>query len=276
MLQQFQASDGYRFYYRSWEPEGRPKGRIVCIHGIRSHGGWYLRSCQRLAEAGFEVHLLDRRGSGLNTAHRGDCVTYRRLIDDIAEFTQHHSRSKPWLKNYLFGISWGGKLVTALPYRHPGLIDGLILACPGMCAKVRPPLRQRLRILVCRILRPGKVFPIPLNEAELFTDDLESQAYIHDDCHGLTTASARFLFASRGLDVYLRRARRRVTMPVLLLLADGDRIIDNARTRQYALTFPSKQIDVIDYRNAAHTLEFEGEGHPYIKDVVRWCERQNR
>ena len=70
--------------------------------------GGICGSCQRLTDAGYEVHLLDRRGSGLNTAHRGDCLTYRRLIDDIAEFVQHQSRSKPWVKNYLLGISWGG------------------------------------------------------------------------------------------------------------------------------------------------------------------------
>lgn len=167
----------------------------------------------------------------------------------------------------------GWKLVTALPYRHPGLIDGLILACPGMCAKILPPISQRLRILWSRILRPSKMFPIPLNEAELFTDDQESQHYINADRHGLTTATLRFLFASRGLDVYLRRARKQVSMPVLLLLADNDRIINNARTRSFALAFSSDEIQVIDYPNAAHTLEFEGEGHPYIDDVLRWCDR---
>ena len=62
-------------------------------------------------------------------------------------------------------------------------------------------------------------------------------------------------------------------MPVLLLLADNDRIINNARTRSFALAFSSDEIQVIDYRNAAHTLEFEGEGHPYINDVLRWCDR---
>ena len=275
MLRQFQASDGYRFNLRSWFPVARPKGRLYCLHGIRSHGGWYVRSCQRLAEAGFEVHFLDRRGSGFNTAHRGDTPTYRRLVDDVAEFIQCQSLSKPWLKNYLLGISWGGKTATALPYRHPGLVDGLILACPGMCAKVRPPFVRRLQILVSRLLRPSRVFPIPLNDAELFTDNLAAQTYINADRYGLTEATARFLFASRGLDVYLRRARQHVTMPVLLLLADHDRIINNAYTRKFALSFPSQSIRVIDYLNSSHTLEFEGESHPFIDDIVHWCEQRN-
>ena len=275
-LRQFQASDGYRFCYRSWLPDARPKGRIIVVHGIRSHGGWYLRSCQRFAEAGYEVHFLDRRGSGLNTAHRGNCLTYRRLIDDIADFVQQQRLSQPWLKTVLMGISWGGKLATALPYRHPGLIDGVILACPGICAKVRPPFTRRLGILLSRLARPDKVYPIPLNDPELFTDDPDAQRFIETDRYGLTEATARFLFASRGLDLYLRRAKGKMTMPVLLLLADGDRIIDNARTRRFALSFPSRQITVIDYRESSHTLEFEREGHPFINDVISWCDRQCR
>ena len=71
-LHTFCASDGYTFYYRHYPSPVPPKARLVFVHGIRSHGGWYQRSCRRLAEAGFDVYFLDRRGGGLNTAHRGD------------------------------------------------------------------------------------------------------------------------------------------------------------------------------------------------------------
>ena len=68
----FLASDGYTFYLRHYPAAGHPRARLVFVHGIRSHGGWYTRSCVEFAAAGFDVHFLDRRGAGLNSARRGD------------------------------------------------------------------------------------------------------------------------------------------------------------------------------------------------------------
>jgi alpha-beta hydrolase superfamily lysophospholipase len=245
----------------------------VLLHGIRSHGGWYGRSCAQLAAAGFEVYFLDRRGAGLNSARRGDCPGFRRLIDDVAEFLLHLRAERQWLPTFLGGISWGGKLGVALPFRRPGLIDGLILLCPGLRPQVAPPFAQRLRIAFARLARPWRTFPIPLNEPELFTGSADWQKSIDADRHGLREATARFLFASAGLDFYLRRAARRVTAPTLLLLAGRDRIIDNGRTRRFVASFPSRDNRVIDYAAAEHTLEFEPAGHPFIADIVKWIER---
>ena len=80
------ASDGYRWHYRRYAPTGDVRGRVVFLHGIQSHGGWYPRSCAALAAAGYEVYFLERRGCGLNTAQRGDIPSFRRCLDDIAEY----------------------------------------------------------------------------------------------------------------------------------------------------------------------------------------------
>jgi alpha-beta hydrolase superfamily lysophospholipase len=270
-LATFRVSDGYSFYYRRFAPVGVPRARLVFLHGVRSHGGWYERSCKEFAKRGFEVFFLDRRGSGLNTAHRGDAPSFRRLLDDVAEFVQSLRADRAWLPVIVCGISWGGKLAAGLPYRKPGLVDGIVLLCPGLAPKVKPPLPRRLRIALASRLRPDNRFPIPLNDPELFTASPEWQKFIDADPHGLTLATARFLFNSFALDIYLRRAVRRISVPTLLLLAEHDRIIDNARTRGIVSRFPAEST-VIEYAGAHHTLEFEPQDHPWIGDVARWVE----
>ncbi len=267
-LRTFRATDGYRFFYRHYPAVGRPRGRIVFLHGIRSHGGWYGRSCEAFAVAGYDVFFLDRRGSGLNTAHRGDTPNFRRLLDDVAEFTLELRRTQPWLPIHLAGISWGGKLAVGLPYRKPGLVSSLVLLCPGLCPKVGPSLGQRIAIGRARVRNPGKLFPIPLSEPELFTGSPEWQQFIDANPHDLRQATARFLFGSTSLDMYLKRAAKRVTVPSLLLLAEHDRIIDNARTREFVAAFPTKP-SVIDYAGAHHTLEFEPDPR-FVADVLAW------
>ena len=151
-----QAKDGYRWKYRQYSVAGQPRGIVVFAHGIQSHAGWYEYSCSQLAKAGYQVCFLDRRGSGMNGEGRGDAPSFRRLIDDIAEFLTALPRPAPRghtlgrLPVFLAGISWGGKLAVALERRHPGLVEGLVLLCPGFYAKVRPPLWQRIKYLFWR------------------------------------------------------------------------------------------------------------------------------
>jgi alpha-beta hydrolase superfamily lysophospholipase len=269
-LRTYTASDGYRCSYRDYPTAGAPRGRVVFVHGIQSHAGWYEHSCHRLTEAGFAVSFLDRRGSGQNTEARGDTPSFRRLLDDIAEFLRPLPQQQPAQPIFLAGISWGGKPVVALQRRHPGLADGLALLCPGFRPRVAPSRKERLAILWSRLTAPRRLFPVPLSDPQLFTATPRWQEFIRDDPLSIRQATARFFVESVRLDLYLRFAVSRVRLPVLLLLAEHDRIIDNARTRAFVGRFPADDKEVREYASAHHTLEFEADPEPFIADLLRW------
>jgi alpha-beta hydrolase superfamily lysophospholipase len=275
------AGDGYRWKYRQYHVDGTPRGVVVFVHGIQSHAGWYEFSCTQLAQAGYQVYFLDRRGSGMNAEERGDAPSFRRLLDDIAEFLTVLPRTAPRghtvgrLPVFLAGISWGGKLAVALERRHPGLVDGLALLCPGFFAKVRPTLWQRISILCMRLFRPRKKYPIPLNDPELFTASPRWQQFLRDDPLRLHQATARLLLESVRLDGYLRFTPKYVHVPVLLLLAGEDRVIRNDDTREYVGRFATPDKEIIEYPGAHHTLEFEPDPSGFIGDLRGWLDKRS-
>lgn len=273
-IETFTASDGYTWRYRRFGRSGATETRraiVVGLHGIQSHGGWYLESCQSLADAGYDVSFLDRRGCGLNDRDRGDAPSFRRLLDDVAEYLATLPRPR-----FVMAISWGGKLAVALQRRHPKICDGIILIAPGLRPRVRTIVGERLQILVARLVAPRRTFPTPLNDPVLFTADGERQHFIVDDPLMLRRATARMLFENGRLDVYLWFAARCVSAPVLLLLAEHDRIIDNAATRRFVERFPAVDRTVIEYAGAHHTLEFEPGGPPFVEDMLRWLAERSR
>ncbi|CAN5289171.1 alpha/beta hydrolase [soil metagenome] len=274
IIKTFRHSDGYVACYRHYQTAAHPVGRIVFVHGIRSHGGWYERSCTQLMQAGFEVYFLDRRGAGLNTAHRGDCPSFRRLLDDVGEFLHDLRMSKPWLPITLAGISWGGKLAAGLHYRTPGLVNAVALFCPGFCPIVAPPLVQRIGVAQARFRDPTKLFPVPLNEPDYFTANPEWQRFIDADRFGLRMATGRFLYSSFSFDIFLKRAVKKCTVPTLLMLAGQDKVIDNAKTRKFLVNFGARDRTIIDYADAHHTLEFEPEGHAFVGDMIAWIQKK--
>jgi alpha-beta hydrolase superfamily lysophospholipase len=267
-VEEYTATDGYRWRYRRYRPAGAARAEVVYLHGIQSHAGWYEHSCTRLRDAGYAVSFLDRRGSGMNEQDRGDAPSFRRLLDDIAEYVQTLPRPV-----YLLAVSWGGKLATALQRRHPGLVDALALLCPGFFPQVRPPFKTRLAILWSRLVAPRRLFPVPLNDPELFTATPRWLEFLRNDPLALHQATARLLIESVRLDGYLRFVPRHVRVPVLLMLAGRDQIIKNAETRRYVEGFASADRQVIEYPEAHHTLEFEPEPDRFIRDLSGWLQR---
>src|SRR3954465_14855663 len=104
------ASDGYSIHVAVWPTAGAPRGRVVVLHGVQSHGGWYHRLGRTLAEAGYETHFPDRRGSGATLAYRAHAPSAPRLIADLAEWLKSLRDPDPVTPLVLAGISWGGKL----------------------------------------------------------------------------------------------------------------------------------------------------------------------
>ena len=214
--------------------------------------------------------------AGLNDKERGDAPGFRRLLDDLAEYLTKVPRTITWERSparlplILAGISWGGKLAVALERRHPALIDGLILLCPGFFPRVYPSFGQRLWILATRFIRPRKLFSVPLNDPELFTATPRWQQFLQDDPLRLHRATARLLLESARLDGYLRFVPKYVRVPVLVLLAENDRIINNAKTRAYIDRLAAKDKQIVEYPGAHHTLEFEADPDRFIADIKKW------
>jgi acylglycerol lipase len=281
-IQTFQASDGYPFQVKTWpaQERERPRGRVVVLHGVQSHGDWYPNLGQNLAKSGFEAIFPDRRGSGANQQDRGHTPSSNRLIADIADLLralrgQDRDQAKagePAVPTALAGISWGGKLVVLTAGRHPDLVDALALICPGLEPRVGVSGRERLRIALAFFLNRRKRFPIPLADPALFTANPEKQAYIANDPLSLRQATAALLAASTFLDRKVQRIPSKVQQPALLMLAGQDRIVDNPRTLAYFKRLASENRRVIEYPEAHHTLEFEHDPDRYALDLITWLE----
>lgn len=266
-IEVFQASDGYPLHYRLYQPVGqKEKAHLVCIHGIQSHGGWYVDSCTRMAAAGYRVSYLDRRGSGLNWRQRGDAPSYERLVDDLREFI---GQTTPvGMPGVLLATSWGGKLGVVLAAEERPVIRKLALLCPGLFPKVKPPLAVRLGIARARLLRPTKLFPIPLSDPRLFTIYPERQAFLASDPLSIHHATARLLVESVGLDRRVRQIKSLAGMPILLMLAEHDEIISNDKTLEWLKAVAPSAKSIV-YPGAHHTLEFEPR-HAFVDDLLLW------
>jgi alpha-beta hydrolase superfamily lysophospholipase len=264
----YHAADGRQLAVRVWQATTPPRGRVVFVHGITSHGGWYNGSCQYLAEAGFDVHFLDRRGSGLNIDQPGDVECWQSWLDDVRVYLERDRHEQPTV---LCGISWGGKLAAAVARRDQGLVRGLALVCPGLYSPHEPGFLKRL---VLRGPAPARIerrrVSIPLRHPWLFTDSPQWRDFISRDPLALREITFRFAREDRKLTRIARQSAPFLKMPLLLVLAGRDRIVSNLKTRAFFFRTTTAQRTLLEYPNAAHTLEFEPDPEPYFRDLAEW------
>lgn len=261
-----ELSDGYRAFARWWK-SGTGNRTVVYLHGIQSHGAWFVDSASHLAAHGLSVLMPDRRGSGRNAADRGHASSARRLVEDTLEAVGWARHATAAGRVHLVGVSWGAKLALAAQQAEPRSVRSLALISPGLFAKVDLTLPTKVVIGLSGLLRPRRYFDIPLNEPELFTANPARIRFIADDPLRLRCATASLMIASRRLDWIARHPRRRSAAPLHLFLAENDDIIRTDHTKAWARNLPWTIRRITQYEGAHHTLEFEPNPQPFFNDL---------
>lgn len=263
-LASFEGAGGRPLRYRVLRaPEERHA--LVYVHGIESHGGWFLPAAQLLSEHGTTTYLVDRRGSGLNRdVEPGDARSAATLLEDLRRFRSHAGLAQP----FLAGLSWGGKLALAAALDQP--VRGVVLVTPGLVPRVDLSAPQKLRLLLALAVGGRARFHVPITP-EMFTHTPRYLEYIRNDPDRLERVSARFLFASWTLDRSLRARIHVLRAPVLLLLAARDRIVDNERTWALCAKLPDGMLRASVYQQAEHSIQFDHTTE-LVRDVSSFLE----
>jgi alpha-beta hydrolase superfamily lysophospholipase len=270
----FRASDGYPLHYTRWHAAGKRRGAVVALHGIQSHAGWYVQTSAQLANAGYDVWFVDRRGSGRNDRDRGHVVHAERLLNDVTHVlgdVRHELRGGPVV---LLAVSWGARLASVVAKRRPELVDALALLYPGIHGRVGPRWHQRVLLklaLACGLTR--RRVRVPLDDPAVFTDDPHWQQFVRDDPLALREITTSFLRASVDLAAEGQASEEGIRCPTLVMLAGRDRLVDNAATRRWFERLATRERLLLEYPQAAHTLEFEPNRDEIGADLVAWLER---
>ncbi len=275
-VKEFAAADGPRLGCVEYTARDRPgRAAIVYLHGIESHAGWFDRVAQLLAVRGYNVYCLDRRGSGINGENRGfpsgHVDSYEILLSDIHTFIA--PVRKRYLRVYIAGLSWGGKLALAHAFAHPGDCDGLILITPGIKALADISLPAKLKVVFGTFLRPRTLVKTPI-AVEMFTTTPRFIELIRTDPLRLEKVTARFLWQSLRLDRFIAKHTQRNRLPIQLFLAGRDRIIDNDGVVGLPARGKQERLEIIMYEDQTHSIQFDAPER-LAGDMIRWLQLQD-
>ena len=261
-LRRFTTEDNIGLNYRRW-PSHDTAPCVIYLHGLESHLGWFSNLAEFLNNNGMNVYAFDRRSSGLNKDKNKEFSRY--LTSDLELFINLVKKEHPDSKVFLIGLCLGGKIAVNLFSSSSCLPDGLILVSPSIKSALRFSIFDKLSIL----LNPDKSFKIPIDDT-MFTANKKYLDYIDKDEGRLRFVKGRFLLELALLDRNLKKASSNIKLPVLLILAGIDRIIDTQKVNRWFEKLPSTDKTIKIYKDYHHILTFEEKAGEVMEDITDW------
>lgn len=264
---QFETEDNSNLYYDCW-PAGKEDPCVIYLHGLESHMGWFLNLSEFLSSKSINVYAFDRRGSGLNKNNSRN-FSSRYLSSDLKIFIDLVKKEHPKSRIFLMGLCLGGKIAVDFFYYYQDCVDGLILISPSLKNKLKFSLPEKLSIL----FKPNSMLKVPIEDT-MFTSNEKCLNYIKNDSLRLKHIPAQHLLEIAKMERHLKEASGNIKLPVLLMLAGIDEIIDVPGVKRWYEKLPSPDKTLKFYKDYYHLLTFEKKAAEVMEDIAAWIGRR--
>lgn len=252
---------GVRMHYRD-QGEGPV---LLLIHGFSASLHTWEPWVERLATGesrigDYRLISIDLPGHGLTRAPAG----YRASVEAYRDIVSEFARSQNLNRFALAGSSMGGNVAWEYALAHPEQIDALVLVDASGWQETRaefaedPPVFKLLRNPVLgpllrdldntRLIRQG--LQSSFGDASLVDDAMVTRYSDLSRAPGHRDILLQMTLGFRSRNYATAERLAALTMPVLILSGDQDRLVPVEHARQFHDAIPGSQI-----------VEFPGVGH---------------
>jgi alpha-beta hydrolase superfamily lysophospholipase len=269
-VESWTAPDGARLALRRAAPAGPSRAVLLLLHGFGDHSGRYAHVAAWAVARGYSLWALDQRGHGHSPGPRGHITRFAQFLADVAALRRRAAAEVP-AQQVLLGHSFGGLVVLRYLETAPQGLAAAVVTSPFLALAMHAPAWKVAAARVLADLAPGLGMSTGLDTALLSTDAGVGEAARADPLyHGRMTPRAwREILAAQAAAV---AEKDRIATPLLMLLADDDRILSSAASRAFAAALPTPA-DLIVYEGMYHEILNERERDRVFADLGAWLDR---
>ena len=267
----FEGVGGLKIFTRSWEPEGKPRGVVVIVHGFNSHSGQYLWTAEQFASNGLAVYALDLRGRGRSEGERYYADKMKDYTDDVQTLVTTAKSENPGLPVFLLGHSAGGVISCNYVLDHPSEVDGLI--CESFAYELPVPdiVLSFLKGL-SYITHHTHIFSLhnkDFSRDPAVVESMNDDILIKGESQPAQTAKVLIDGARRLTDEFVN-----ITLPVLILHGTEDKATSPSGSQHFYEKAGSTDKTLKLYEGHFHDLLNDVDKEIVIADIQNWIDER--
>lgn len=266
------TADDHELYVRYYQPasSGAPR-TLVLVHGVCEYGERYDSIARLAVRRGWHVILADHRGHGRSSGVHTHVDHFDQYVNDLDHICRHFKCELS--RTFLVGHSMGGLISVRYAQTFPDRLAGVVLVSPSLGIKVKVPwptlaLGWLLSHFVPRMrFRPrftvGDSTRCPKLQEERAGDPLNRQ-----------TLTNGWYFATQEALKRAWQETKSLTLPVLLVQAGQDRVVDAAKAKQWLAELPGSDLSFHWLPESYHDVLGESDWLHTFAHIARWLERR--
>ena len=271
------TSDGATLFVRRWSAREESPASVLILHGITAHSGAYgPMVAEGLAAAGYEVFGMDLRGHGLSDGKRGDYPSGRRFAEDLRETLEAVKRKSR--KLVVLGHSLGVLSAIVAVKNDPRAVDGLILMSAARRIRAgaypKPSAAATLKMLVGITVLKGSRLIEYSRSGQVGLDDplfnFQYSARCYSGLYGVGAMKVARMMASGMIDSPNLDVGRRLEIPVLVAVGDGDELFSTEAAKEFFDTMDTGDKEFLVIPGMRHAVWPRGAYAP----VADWLRRK--
>ncbi|MFT3983870.1 MAG: alpha/beta hydrolase [Lachnospiraceae bacterium] len=289
----FPGFKGIMLHYEYYKNRNE-RAAIVVSHGFCEFAKKFEEVAYYFLQAGYSVYIPEHRGHGYSQRQVSDkgkvsVRSYEEYVRDLHAFiTEVVLAERPDRTLVLYGHSMGGTIAALYLERYPKIFSRAVLSSPMMEIDLGrwPAPVVWVLMLLKKLLRSEEDYA-PGNTAFTGIPDFEGSSClsraryedifrkrIQDDNYQTNGAACAWIWASL---LAVRRAVKKarfVKTPVLLFIAQEDRLVKQKGQRTFAKKSPCTELAVI--AGAKHEIYNAGEKErkEYYRQLFAFLERK--
>jgi acylglycerol lipase len=280
----WEAPDGVLFPCERWLPQGKPRGTLICVHGLSGAASDFFALGDFIRKAGLACFALNLRGQGSDPHHprRGAALDLEDITRDISAFAQatHSPANEEPL--WVCGESMGALILAWMLAggRFGQSVCGAILSVPVVELMKPTPwiVRQAVRALAA-VVPSLRFFPSWFVSGNLeplrVTRDEEHERRLRTAPHQITAFTFRFLYQLGTLIDSSSYIATKMETPCLVLAAGQDVFLRPEQIRAWfdRLAAPDKTFKL--YPDAYHLLWNDWDRDIVLADILSWLNERS-
>lgn len=252
------------------QPESAVRKLMILVNGRAENMLKWTELAYDFYHQGYDVLLFDHRGQGYSQRiipQKGHLDEFRFYVDDMAKIIEKATALFSYSTQHLLAHSMGALISTYYLANCDHRINKAVLSSPFYGISLKHPIRDELIIALMNILGQGERYVfgkgdyqqthLEYNELTFCKTRMKWMNRINRKNPAIHLGGPTFRWVHLCLNAIKRLPKviPKIEIPILILQAEKEKIVDNKNLEKLTALFPNAQCKVV--LNAKHEILFE-------------------